>query len=864
MRRERTPGNKPLRNPRNLAGVGRMPRARHLSKLRLDDDARFRSLVELLPAGVYTCEAPAGIISFYNAQAAKLWGRAPRLGDTDERFCGSLRLWRPDGSPLRHDETPMARAICEGRSARNEEVVIERPDGSRITVLVNVDALLDAKGAVVGAVNVFYDTTKSKLTEEARARLAAIVESSDDAILSKDLNGTITSWNRGAERIFGYRASEVIGKPVTVLFPPDRYDEEPGILERVRRGEPVRHYETVRQRKDGSRLDVSLSVSPVVDDRGKIVGASSIARDVTEQNRAAARASFEQEAMACLYEVAKRCAKPKTHFRENLSAILDAALWITRADKGNLQLYEKASGALKLAAHRGFEAPFLEFFATVPHGEATACGFATAAAERVVVEDVTESPIFADPPSLRALLDAGVRAVQSTPLVGGTGTVLGMISTHFGRPHRPSQRECQMLDVLARQAADYVERTRAEEQREELLRLAERAREEAETANRAKDEFLAMLGHELRNPLSAVRNSITSATLDPGSRDRALEIARRQTDQLVRIVDDLLDVARITRGRVPLRKERAALADVLRRSVDGARATMDERGHSLELSLPAEAIHFEADPARIEQAVGNLLSNAAKYTDPGGTVTVTAERDGRDVLIRIRDNGVGIAPEVLPRIFDLFTQGPRSLDRAEGGLGMGLTLVRRIVELHGGTVAAKSGGLGRGAEFVIRLPALPPTVEGAADEPRPAAREQRNGPSARVLIVEDNPDAAEGLEMILELLGHHVRVARDGKAGLEAARANVPNIVLVDIGLPGMDGYDVARAMRRDPALKDLVLVALTGYGRAEDAARAMAAGFDYHLVKPVDLDRLGNLLSRLARPPGDDPATADESPHAS
>jgi CheY-like chemotaxis protein len=273
---------------------------------------------------------------------------------------------------------------------------------------------------------------------------------------------------------------------------------------------------------------------------------------------------------------------------------------------------------------------------------------------------------------------------------------------------------------------------------------------------------------------------------------------------------------------------------------------MDERGHALTLTLPAEPIHVEADAARLEQAVANLLANAAKYTDPGGTVTVSAERDGEHAVIRVRDNGIGIAPDVLPRVFDLFAQGERSLDRAQGGLGIGLTLVRRIVELHGGTVEATSAGVGQGAEFTIRLRAVPAGIDVAAAKLVPVPREHH---PARVLMVEDNPDAAESLVMILELLGHHVRVVHDGAAALDAGRANVPDIMLVDIGLPGMNGYEIARAVRGDPALKHVVLVALTGYGRPDDKAEAMAAGFDYHLVKPVDLDALGELVARLGSP---------------
>ena len=512
-----------------------------------------------------------------------------------------------------------------------------------------------------------------------------------------------------------------------------------------------------------------------------------------------------------------------------------------------MQIYDEESRKLKILVHRGFESPFLDFFASVDVDEASACGVALAEGQRQTVEDVLQSPVFAGQPSLQVLLDAGVRAVQSTPLISSRGAVSGMVSTHFGRAYRPSDRECRLLDLLARQAADYLERMRGEEQREKLLRLAQQAREQAEAANRAKDEFLAMLGHELRNPLSAVRNAIAVAALDERQRARALDIARRQSDQLVRLVDDLLDVARITRGQVALRTTRIALSDFLPRAVEGARAHMEERGHTLTLSLPADEIELDGDAARLEQVIVNLLSNSAKYTDPGGTIEVIAERSDARVTIRIRDNGIGIPPELLPRVFDLFAQGSRALDRAQGGLGIGLTLVRRIVELHGGTIEAKSAGPDMGTEMIIQLPVVSASsASSRGKQPDPPSAEGNSARPARVLIVEDNPDAADTLQMLLELLGHHVRSAPDAPTALIAARANVPDLMLIDIGLPGMDGYELARAIRQDDSVEHVVLVALTGYGQQEDKARAMAAGFDYHLAKPVATETLGELVARL------------------
>jgi signal transduction histidine kinase/ActR/RegA family two-component response regulator len=381
-----------------------------------------------------------------------------------------------------------------------------------------------------------------------------------------------------------------------------------------------------------------------------------------------------------------------------------------------------------------------------------------------------------------------------------------------------------------------IERARLEHE------LAEHVRQLAE-GDRRKDEFLVMLAHELRNPLSAVRNAVVTARLDESRRERALDIARRQTDQLSRLIDDLLDLARITQGRIALRRERISVADVVDRAVDATRAQVDARAHTLAISLPAEPVHVDADPGRLEQALANLLSNAAKYTERGGRIHVVVERDRDAAVVRVRDSGVGIAPDMLPHVFDLFAQGQRSLDRSQGGLGIGLTVVRQIIELHGGGVEARSDGIGTGAEFSVRLPALPAdalTHEGSLARSRVRQR-------ARVLIVEDNLDAAESLSMLLELLGHEVRAVHSGPEALDAVRSDSPDIALVDIGLPCMDGYQVAREMRALPN-NTTILVALTGYGRDEDKQLAHAAGFDHHLTKPVEIDALERLVAAVGR----------------
>ena len=378
---------------------------------------------------------------------------------------------------------------------------------------------------------------------------------------------------------------------------------------------------------------------------------------------------------------------------------------------------------------------------------------------------------------------------------------------------------------------------------------------ELKANSRAKDEFLAMLGHELRNPLSAVRNAVATAAVDDARRPRALAIAERQMQRLGLLIDDLLDVARVTLGHITLKKEPTNLRDVVESALEGVRAAADERKHALRIRFAADPITVDADPGRLEQIVANLLTNAVKYTDPGGTIDVTTEHAGNEARIRVRDTGIGIAPEVLPRVFELFAQAERALDRSQGGLGVGLTIARNLAQLHGGTIEAKSDGLGRGAEFVVRIPARPALLD-VRPAPPPAFADG-DGRGSHILIVEDNPDVAESLQMVLELLGHEVRCAHDGLEGLMAARARRPDLMLIDIGLPGMDGYEVARSLRRDDDFRDVVLIALTGYGTDEDKARSSAAGYDHHLVKPINVEALRSIVGRVRAVASDGPATA-------
>jgi signal transduction histidine kinase/CheY-like chemotaxis protein len=428
---------------------------------------------------------------------------------------------------------------------------------------------------------------------------------------------------------------------------------------------------------------------------------------------------------------------------------------------------------------------------------------------------------------------------------------------------RVSERTAELARANRKLEGEVAERRQLE------AALQQRA-EELAAAGRRKDEFLAMLAHELRNPLAPIQNAALLQRLCGDNMDvlqRQREVIERQVQHLSRLVDDLLDVSRITRGMIDLRKEPVELRWAVEQAVEATRPLIEEHGHELRLSLLPEPLSLDADPARLQQILVNLLQNAAKYMEHGGQIWLTVEREHEAVVLCVRDTGVGIAADLLPHVFDLFTQADRSLDRSQGGLGIGLTMVQRLTELHGGTVAAFSAGLGLGSEFVVRLPLAGvagqdavdmsqlPDIESPETDASQASLESlaqdavgppsdRLAPNAsRVLVVDDNVDAAETLALLLEVWGCEVQVAHDGPAAIAAAIAAVPNVVLLDIGLPGMDGYEVAGRLREQECLRNTALVAVTGYGRDEDRRLAREAKLDYHLTKPVAAEDLRDLI---------------------
>jgi PAS domain S-box-containing protein len=626
-------------------------------------DLDFRHLLAKLPAAAYTCNIE-GIITYFNDRAVQLWGREPKLNDPMDRFCGSFRLFAADGSPILHSECWMALALRDAKAYNDQEIIVERPDGSHRLVLAYANPFLDEQGKLIGAMNVLVDITDRKCANLARSQLAAIVESSDDAIISKNLNGVIQSWNGAAQRLFGYTAEQAVGRHISFLIPADRIDEEDQILARLRAGERVYHIDTVRVRSDGQTIHVSLTISPVRDETGRIVGASKIARDITDRKQAEER-------------------------------------------------------------------------------------------------------------------------------------IYGLMA-------------------------------------------------QLKEADQRKDEFLAMLAHELRNPLAPLLNVLEILKLGDGN-GAVLEQVRstleRQLGQLVRLVDDLLDVNRITRSKLELRKERVELASVLQQSVEACRPLVERAKHELNVALPSEPLYLYADPVRLAQVFGNLLNNACKYTEPGGRIALTAERRDNEMVVSIKDSGLGIPSDKLASIFEMFAQIDRSLERSRGGLGIGLTLVKWLVEMHGGSVEAFSAGQGLGSEFVVRLPIL---IEEQRVKTPKSVGEQTLTSNHRILIVDDNRDAAASLAVLLKITGNETQTVHDGLEAVAAAATFRPDVVMLDIGLPKLNGYDACRRIREQPWGKNMVLIALTGWGLDEDRRQSKDAGFDHHMVKPVDFAALMSLLAEL------------------
>jgi PAS domain S-box-containing protein len=673
------------------------------------------------------------------------------------------------------------------------------------------------------------DITDRRQIEETRSRLAAIVEGSQDAIIGKTLDGEILSWNAGAERLLGYSAEEVIGQSIDIVVPADRIDQERHVMEHIRRGQRVEELETVRVARGGTKIDVSLTVSPIRDVDGRLIGASSIARDITARKRAEQTTRFLADASAALFELTDHEAALRRVAELAVPSFADWCIVDLLNDDGGarrLATVHSDSGLVQLAdeIHRRYPIHSADMIGVVQVLRSGISEWSPRIGEPLLRE------IAVDDDHLRVLRELKLHSYISTPL-RSRGRILGVVTfmtAESGREY--TETDLALAEDLASRAGIAIENAAL------LAALRE--------ADRRKDEFLAMLAHELRNPLAPIRNAAQIIRLKgPPAPEMqwAREVIDRQVDQLNRLVDDLLDVSRITRGKIELRRARISLEDVINTAVEASRPLIEKWGHELVVDLPPDPIHLDADLARLAQAFLNLLNNAAKYTEQRGRISLTAGIENGQAVVRVADNGLGIPPEMLPRIFDMFTQVDRSRERSQDGLGIGLTLVRLIVGLHQGTVHAHSKGIGFGSEFVVRLPlAGAAASEDAAAPTQPAATAL---PERRILVVDDNADAADTLTRLLRMSGSEVLAVHDGLSAVGAASVFRPDVVLMDIGLPRLNGYEAARRIRQELG-DDVLLIAVTGWGQGDDRRKSEEAGFDFHVTKPVSLDELRSLLA--------------------
>jgi PAS domain S-box-containing protein len=695
-----------------------------------------------------------------------------------------------------------------------------------------------------------------KIRESAGAsqRLAAIVESSDDAILSKDLNGIIMSWNRGAERMFGYSAAEVIGKSIAIVIPTDRLFEEDQVLARIRAGQPV-EMETVRRRKDGTSVDISLKVSPVKDDEGHIVGASKIARDITARRRSEAeRADLLDEVRRerNAAELARRQAAFLAEAGSVLSRSLDyeqtfaevARLAVPEiADWCAVDIVDKDGGLQRLTVTHSDPAKVRQAqelarrYPPDPNGPGGLMDVIRSG-KPSMMENVPLEWLAArahDDEHLGHLLEFKLTSYLCVPLVSASGTLGALTFAYAESGRHYTVRDLTFAEDLAARASLAFENA-----------LAYRR---AHDANRLKDEFLATLSHELRTPLNAIigyAHMLNMGILNGERQAKAIAVVKRNSEALGQIIADVLDVSRITSGKLRLDVRPVDLEDILRNAIATLQPAADAKGVSLELRIDSTVAKAAGDPDRLQQVVWNLLSNAVKFTPRGGHVQIDLGRSEDSLDLVVRDDGQGIDPSFLPHIFERFRLADSRSSREHGGLGLGLAIVRELVELHGGSVSAASDGPGKGAAFRVRLPR---TIA----ESRPAARGARSSTpppdqtlprllrGVRVLAVDDEEDALGLLRVVLETAGAEVTTARSAPEAMELLKASLYHALIADIAMPRTDGLQLIRSIRDllpSPANR-IPAAALTAYARSEDRLSALASGFQVHIPKPVNPNEL-------------------------
>lgn len=882
-----------------------------------------------------------GTIQSCNPAATRIFGYT-----ADELIGESVRILIP--AERQAEEDGILSRLRNGERVEHFETVRRAKDGRLIDVSLTISPIRNAANEIVGASKIVRDITTQKRAHAAQAYLAAIVGSSADAILSKDLQGIVQSCNPSAERLFGYRQSELVGRSIRVLIPPDRQAEEDDILDRIRRGERVEHFETVRLAKDGRKIDISLSVSPIRSDDGNIIGVAKIVRDVTEQKRLARALAAQQEwfrvTLGSIGDAViasdadgrvsyiNAAAETLTGWSEAEGrgrALADVFHIISESSRVPVEnpaaLVMRSGHVVGLANHtllidrNGTERPIADSAAPIRDDAGQILGvvlvFRDVTEERraeeaiaeqrewfettleiigdaVIATDVRGRVVFMNPiaehltgwtlSEAREQLCANIfnivnqdsrRAVENpVTRVLAEGTIVGLANhtvliardgtehpiDDSGAPIR--NREGRIVgvvlvfrDVSERHRID-TERRYTLAERERLLEAERAARAEVERASRLKDEFVAMVSHELRTPLNAIlgwTQLMTQPGASPDVVPRGLNVIARNTRLQAQLISDLLDMSRIVSGKLRLEIASVDLAPVVHDAVETVDREAQEKHVTIRRDIDAKVGSIAGDASRLQQVLWNLLSNSIKFTPAGGIIIVRLHQVGSDVELAVSDTGVGIAPNFLPNVFDRFQQADGSITRRYGGLGLGLSIAKHLVELHGGTIRAESPGLGAGTTFTIVLPSA--TVE-ATDRALPVSSQDASPltqslTGISVLIVEDERDTLDFLDRFLRGCGAEVVSASSADEAFKRLNESRPDIIVSDIGLPGTDGYELIQRIRtlEPDAGGATPAIALTAYVRSEDRTRAFRAGFQAHLPKPTEPAELVATIASFA-----------------
>jgi PAS domain S-box-containing protein len=792
-----------------------------------------------------------GTIRSWNRAAERMFGYSAA-----EAIGRSIRMIIP--SDRQNEEDQILDRIRRGEAVSQFETIRQRKDGSYIPISLTVSPIFDDRGAVIGASKIARDIADRVRADQAVRRLAAVVDSSDDAIVTKTLDSTITSWNRAAERMFGYTAEEIIGRSIRVIIPPELQEEEDMVLARIRAGLNVDHYETTRRRKDGTEILISLTVSPIRDGRGVVIGASKIARDITERTRLLA---VEQERASISEQLEKAGAAVASSLDRStiVQRVTDIATSLTRAEFGAFfyNVTDPLSGETYML--HALSGASKEAFAKFPQPRATAIFGPTFHGEGPVrLDDVTQDPRYGQNPPYHGMPPGHlpVRAYLAVPVKTSSGEVLGGLFFGHSKAGVFTADHERLAAGIAAWASVALENAQ----------LYVVARE----ADRLKDEFLAVLSHELRTPLNAIlgyARLLRGGVLHGEKAERALETLERNATSLTQIVEDVLDVSRIVSGKIRLDVQPVELPLVIHNAVATVQPAADAKSVRLQTIVDPRVGPVSGDPDRLQQVIWNLLSNAVKFTPKAGRVQIRLERANSHVEIVVSDTGIGIRPDFLPHVFERFRQSEAGTTRKTGGLGLGLSIVRHIVEMHGGTVQALSDGEGRGATFRVRLPLM--IVHPAVlNEPREHPRTERmpdltplgDLSGIRVVAIDDEQDALGLLRVVLEAAGAQVSTLSSAVDAIDRIETLKPHVLVVDLGMPHMDGFEFIARLRASPkaAVRDLPAAALTAFARSEDRTKALRSGFELHLAKPIDPGELvasvATLVKRSRRSQTDEP----------